>query len=279
MNIHFFNWIVSSFLGTFILCSPMSAAVQEAPSESVKQESTDVDDLRRDMKPERELMRQGRNGPAARGGDRATSGRRGFARLNNPSENDLELFLEVVGELSPSGRDSLVELRANDAEAFRKAVVQRGRRIWNLVQLRVTNRDLYDLKIAEMAIQRQLNMLASRYREAAARGAADEAADIRVELEKVAVEHVDLEMRVRGEELAAMAEALEKLRQELLSAANGRADRVKALLEEVTTPRSAADDDAQDAPRRGLLREFSGTNSEPGPDSSPSNEAESPAGR
>ena len=199
--------------------------------------------------------------------------------MNNPTENDLELFLEVVGELSPSGRDSLVELRANDSEAFRKAVVQRGRRIWNLVQLRVTNRDLYDLKIAEMAIQRQLNLLASRYREAAARGAADEAAGIRVELEQVAVEHVDIEMRVRGEELAAMAEALEKLRQELLTAANERADRVKALLEQVTAPGSAADEDEQGAPRRGLLRDFSGNASERGADSPKSDDGEPPAGR
>lgn len=300
MKTHFLNWFVSSFLWTFLVCSPTSAAAQEVPSGAASQEAPANDDSPSrsgdfdisqmpDLVRQRILERHDSNGDGElneeelrslrSAGDRARSGRRGFSRLNNASEKDLELFLEVVGELSPGVRDSLVELRANDPEAFRKSVVQQGRRIWNLVQLRVTNRDLYDLKIALMAIQRQLNSLAASYRDAAARGAAEEAAGIRADLKKVAVEHVDLEMRVRGEELAAMAEALEKLRKELLAAATERTDRVKALLEEVTSPRSGADEEGQGAPRRGLLREFSGSSPELGSDASQSGEDESPAGR
>ena len=80
-------------------------------------------------------------------------------------------------------------------------------------------------------------MLAREYRASVEAGPSAESERLLVELEKLALIQVDLQLRVRGEELAAMDEALKRIRVELLTEIDDREERAQALVERLTEPR------------------------------------------
>jgi hypothetical protein len=172
---------------------------------------------------------------APRSYDRSGSGR-SMGRWRNPSDADIALFMEVVQELNPDWSASLDKLSKQDAEAFRKSIVSNGRRLWQLVELREQNPSLYGLRIEEIRIRQRLRDLGSAYRQAFAEGRSQEMAALLLQIRGSAQESIDLQMRVRGEELAAMADALEKLRQELLSEATDRENRAEELVQRLIAP-------------------------------------------
>lgn len=177
-------------------------------------------------------------GGSPRYGDRPGSARQMMSRRwRNPNDADITLFIEVAGELNPSWRDSLVKLRSDDLEAFRRTIANNGRRLWQLVELRESNHDLYQLRIKEIQMQGQLRELGKEYRAAVEEGRADDADKLRAQIVEMAANQVDIQMRVRGEELAAMADALERLRRDLLEQATDRVERARLIVERVIAPR------------------------------------------
>lgn len=192
-----------------------------------------------DSAPQRDGQEHRRGeGGSPRYGDRVGSARQMMSRRwRNPNDADITLFIEVAGELNPSWRDSLVKLRSDDPEAFRRSIASNGRRLWHLVELRESNHDLYRLRIKEIQAQEQLRELGKKYRAAVEEGRTDEADKLRAQIEEMATIQVDIQMRVRGEELAAMADALERLRRDLLEQATDRVERARLIVERVIAPR------------------------------------------
>ena len=168
------------------------------------------------------------------------SGRQGLARRwRNPSPADIELFMIVAGDLNPAWRNSLTELQVRDPEAFTQAITTNGRRLWQLVSLREQKPALYDLRIEEIRVREKLSALGREYQVALAEGWSAELVSVLfLKIKEMATKQIDIQMRVRGEELAAMAEALEQLRNELLVEATDRVARTQQLVEEITAPPS-----------------------------------------
>ena len=157
-------------------------------------------------------------------------------KWRNPSPEDLDRLIVVAGELKPEWGSSLETLRANDPAEFQKAV-SKSRRLWHLVELQKRSPGLYTLRLQEMRNGERLRALGKAYREAMEAGQTEEAQQLRASLEELALEHVDLKVRVRGEELAAMSEALEKLRQEMLAELEQRQQLADSLVEQLLKPR------------------------------------------
>ena len=223
-----------------VICAAMLTAATNAIQQDAVDSSQEVDRAtdpgtgseempRSNRDPERG-DRQGVLGQRAR--DRSGTGRP-LGRWRNPSQADIELFMEVVKELNPDWGKTLDELGEQDEEAFRKAISNYGRRLWQLVELRKQNPGLYTLRIKEIRTRQRLQELGIAYRLALAEQRSEDVVRLLTDIQEKAQEQIDLQMRVRGEELAAMADALEELRRELLLEATERVQRAQQLVERV----------------------------------------------
>ena len=212
--------LISSIL-VWALVAPLSMAQSSSPASdgapaqqppvSPDGQSTGSSDASDEVTPEAPPRR--RAGPSGVGGDgsRMRPGR----RARNPSPEDIDRFILVVGELNPEWKARLETLRETDQDQFRKAITS-SRRLWQLVDLHERNPNLYKLRLSEWKNGEQLKSLGRSYREAKEAGNEEDAERILQELQALALVQVDLQVRVRGEELAAMADAIEQLRQEMM---------------------------------------------------------------
>ncbi len=228
------------------------AATLQAASHALLQETSDASgqevDRQVDLEPGSDEMP--RSGLESERGNRQrmmnqrsrerTGSGRPLGRWKNPSKEDIELFMQVVKELNPDWGKSLDELGEQDEEAFRNAISSYGRRLWQLVELRKQNPDLYALRIREIRTRQRLLELGIAYRLALSEQRSDDVVRLLVEIQEKAQEQIDLQMRVRGEELAAMSDALEELRRELLLEATERVQRAEQLIEWVIAPVSTS---------------------------------------
>ena len=183
-----------------------------------------------------------RDGPSAGGGvkrlrARANGERGGVSRRwRNPSAEDLDRLILVAGELKPEWGTSLQNLRETDQAQFQNAV-SNSRRLWHLVELQERNPNLYALRLEEWKNGEQLRALGQGYREAIEAGNSQDAEQLLGQLKERSLAHVDLQIRVRGEELAAMSEALEQLRQEMLRELERRDQLADELIDRLINPR------------------------------------------
>ena len=122
MNNQTLNWIVSIVFCMLTVASHGSVMRQDSgmTGSSERQDRSGASSEPSQTRGESELRRDDVRG---------MSGRRGANRWKNPSEAEIELFCKVAGDLVPGGQRSLIELRAKDPEAFKRAVSLRGRRI------------------------------------------------------------------------------------------------------------------------------------------------------
>lgn len=209
---------------------------------------------------------------------------RGPAQRRRLSSEQIEMVLDVAKEVFPDGAERLRVLRERDPAAFERTLGRQGRRLFALSMLRERNPDLYELKVEELRNQMQLRDLGARF---AALGAETEAnAAERLEIEStiraIAKRQVDLGLRVRGLELAAMDEAIRRMRVELAADVEQRDTAVSAMVESVLSGRELPPPDLRSDPaprggwsgRGGRMERPDG---EPG-ERRPRGEADRPAG-
>ena len=106
-----------------------------------------------------------------------------------------------------------------------------GRRIWYLVELKAQNPNLYRLRIQEIRNDEMLWALATAHRDAEDLADITEAERIKTRLKELALKQVDLKLRVRAEELAAMSSALDRLRNEVMMDLERRQAKADELVE------------------------------------------------
>jgi hypothetical protein len=151
--------------------------------------------------------------------------------MDNPSEADIDSFILVATELKPEWKDSLESMRAEDPAKFQQTLRSLGRRIWYLVELKAQNPNLYRLRIQEIQNDEILWAMASAHRDAEALTDINEADRIKTRLKELALTQIDLKLRVRAEELAAMSSALDRLRNEVMMDLERRQEKADELVE------------------------------------------------
>ena len=181
--------------------------------------------------------------PASRAGDPPNRGDGRPGGQRRPlSPDQIDAIVEVATEVFPDGAARLRELRKQDPEALERVLGRQARRLFALAMLRDRNPELYALKLEELRNQMELRTLAARH---AALGteqvedteAASERERIEARIREIAEQQVDLGLRVRGLELAAMDEAIRRMRTELAEDAGNRDVAIDQMVEVVLSGR------------------------------------------
>ena len=150
------------------------------------------------------------------------------------SEARCELIISVVGDIAPDWAQTLQAQYAEDPVAFGESIRPHARRLTGLGMLRDRNPELYALRVAELALKRGLREKAIEYHRVLARD--PESPDLiamESTIRELAKESVDLELRARAMELAALAEAVKEMKNLLLQETTVRSARIDALADEL----------------------------------------------
>jgi hypothetical protein len=108
--------------------------------------------------------------------------------------------------------------------------------------LRERNPDLYKMKVEELRNQMELRRLSGLMRELAEAGDDAAIASTREEIRVLAAKHVDLGLRTRAMELAAMDEAIRRMRTELEAESLARDSAIDELVAAVEAGRPPSDE-------------------------------------
>lgn len=170
---------------------------------------------------------------------------RGDDRPRRLSPQQIELVLETAREVFPEWADRLETLREQDPEGLDRAIAGNARRLFALAMLRERNPDLFKMKVEELRNQMELRRLSARMQELAEAGDQPAIESTREEIRVLAAKHVDLGLRTRAMELAAMDEAIRRMRTELEADSLARDAAIDELVAAVEAGRPPADDDRE----------------------------------
>lgn len=175
-----------------------------------------------------------RFGPGERRGFGPPRGPRGEGEQGEPWPEVQRRVMEVLRDVNPAWASAVEERMAADPEGTRRSLQQGARRLMALTVLKQRNPALYELKVAELRKQGEVREVAVAYHEA--RAAADEArsAELAARLEQVARESVELGLKARAEELAALERTVQEFRDELAADTESSGGRVADIVERMT---------------------------------------------
>jgi hypothetical protein len=148
-----------------------------------------------------------------------------------------ERLLAVVRDVAPEWAARVQERLAADPEGTRRQLAQNGRRFMGLVALRDRNPELYRLKVQEIRLQNEARVAAVAYHDALEGGDTKAIAAAEERLHAVARKAVDANLKARGEELKALAEAVERFKEELLRDAQRIDEQTAELVKQLSERR------------------------------------------
>lgn len=173
------------------------------------------------------------------GGERRGFGpQRGPRGEGEPAESwpDMQRrVMEVLNDVNPAWATAVEERIAADPEGTRRAFQQGARRLMALAVLKQRNPALYELKVSELRKQGEVREVAIAYHAAVAAGDQARVAELAARLEQVARESVDLGLKARAEELAALERTVQEFRDELAADTEASGGRVTEIVERMTT--------------------------------------------
>ncbi len=166
------------------------------------------------------------------------------------NEARCEMIISVVGDIAPDWADTLRSQYVENPAVFSESIRPYARRLTGLGMLRERNPELYALRVAELALKRGLREKAMEYhRMKAANEASIDLLAMESIIRDLSKESVDLELRARAMELAALAEAVKEMKNLLLQETTVRQARIDALAESLlsTPPEGTSFNEALDS--------------------------------
>lgn len=139
--------------------------------------------------------------------------------------------MEVLRDVNPAWATAVEERMAADPEGTRRAFQQGGRRLMALAVLKQRNPPLYELKVAELRKQGEVREIALEYHAAVAAGDETRTAELADRLGRTAKESVELGLKARAEELAALERTVQEFREELAADTDASDARVAEIVE------------------------------------------------
>ena len=147
--------------------------------------------------------------------------------------------IEVAKEVDPPLAMRLMQVRAQDPEAFARIVGESGRRLVGFAQLKVQEPRLYELKVRELRAHRDVARVAAQLRAVRAGDSPDRdqlAAELEDKLRKLVQRQVAQSIGARGESLIRLKEHVKALQDELTREALDFPGTVNRRMQELMEP-------------------------------------------
>ena len=172
--------------------------------------------------------RQAEGGPGAGGGE----GRRGGMR-RELTEKDVERIIATARDVDPTWADALEAQRKEDPAKLRQRLGLQARMLMGLSMLRERQPELYQARVEDFRVQREIRAASERLRKARDDGDAAAEALARTEVRGAIERQFELDVKARAYELVAMERALKDARKRLQSDIADREARLSEALEAV----------------------------------------------
>ena len=231
--------------GFLVLAGTATLSAQDSATEQATEQATERP--RRERSDGSEANQNSRHGgrfDGRRGGmadrllGRGDGGEpRGRGLPRTISEEDFKRIIEIGKRISPEMATALEAQWTENREAAMKSLARNGRRLYGMLMLERRNPELFAAKVEELKAQFDLRKAAMAFGEA--RDAGDESAQLaaRASIETLAAKTVDLGLKVRAMELAALDLAVLEMRAKLQEEVATSSARVEAMVERLLMPR------------------------------------------
>lgn len=149
------------------------------------------------------------------------------------SDEDVSSALEVVNELYPDLSERMLALQKEDPEKLRSTLEKRFPRVRFMVMLKGKDPEMYGLRVADIQLNREIDRLEQRLKQARDEDDRKAYKDFRKELEDVLAKHFDVRQDIRQREVAYLKDRVEKLEEELDQRDDDRKDLIEQRLKEL----------------------------------------------
>ena len=236
-----------------LVVSSATAFGQSSPSEKTpatpdvvqEQDQPSADERRPELSDR--MLREGRRSEAGErpggrlgfmngGGRNRESGRGGLGR-RPITEADIETMIEIADSISPKWASELRTMMAADPERARQIMIKSGRRLFGLVMLKEKKPELFETRVEELRVQFEIRATYASYQDALK--SADEPSIVKYQtsLKSLATKIVDLELKARAMELAALDQAVQEMRLKLQQEIKDSAERITEMIEGLLKPK------------------------------------------
>ncbi|MDG2022697.1 MAG: hypothetical protein P8J59_12195 [Phycisphaerales bacterium] len=214
-----------------------SDVVQEQDQPSADEERPDLSDRmhRGGRRSEGGERLGGRGGFMIGGGRNRENGRGGMGR-RPITEADIETMIEIADSISPKWASELRTMMAGDPEKARQIMIKSGRRLFGLVMLKEKKPELFETRVEELRVQFEIRATYASYQEALKAGDEPAISTFGSSLKSLASKIVDLELKARAMELAALDQAVQEMRLKLQQEIKESAERITGMIEGLLKP-------------------------------------------
>lgn len=162
-------------------------------------------------------------------GDAGPRDGRGY-RMN---DQEIETAYDIVVQLYPELAERLEAQREQDPRQLRNTLERQFPRVRFLVRLQERDPEMFDLRMADIKLDRQTQALASQLRQARENDddtREDELVDM---IETKVAEHFDVRQQIRASEIEKLKQKLEELEERLDDRDDDRKDLIEQRVEEL----------------------------------------------
>ncbi len=145
----------------------------------------------------------------------------------------IDRVIAVARDVSPDLAKQLEEKRNVAPDDMSQAMRQSARRLVALAVLKDRNPGLYAIRVEDVRLQLELRTLGEAYRAAQAAGDATKAKALETQIAAKVKAQVDVDLRARAQELVALDEQMQAMREDLVQEQKRTAERVVERTEAV----------------------------------------------
>ncbi len=148
-------------------------------------------------------------------------------------DQDLDAAQSIIAQVYPELAERLAQLRADDPRQFKQTLERRFPRVRFLVELQKRDPAMFELRMADIRLDRQTDLLAQQLRDA--READDKVRykELRDQIEAKVAEHFDIRQAIRAMEIEHLKLKLEELEERLDERDDDRKDLIEQRVEEL----------------------------------------------
>jgi len=155
-------------------------------------------------------------------------------RPDGPMPQEMvDRVIAVARDVSPELAKQLEEKRNVAPDDMSQAMRQSARRLVALAVLKERNPELYAIRVEDVRLQLELRALGEAFRAAQTAGDAAKAKALETQIAAKVKAQVDVDLKARAQELVALDEQMQKMREDLVQEQKRTAERVSERTEAV----------------------------------------------